>query len=47
MMLAHRIHDNINFSENMGSTAEHRAVSEIMDRVNELDVDNGAEGGRL
>lgn len=47
MMLAHRIHDNINFSENLGSTAEHRAVSEIMDRVNELDVDNGAEGGRL
>ncbi|WP_166976379.1 Na+/H+ antiporter subunit A [Brevibacterium atlanticum] len=46
-MLANRIHDNVNFSENMGSTAEHRAVSVIMDRVNELDVDNGAEGGRL
>ncbi len=46
-MLAHRIHDNVSFSENMGTTAEHRAVSVIMDRVNELDVDNGAEGGRL
>jgi multicomponent Na+:H+ antiporter subunit A len=46
-MLTHRIHDNVNFSENMGSTAEHRAVSEIIHRVNELDVDNGAEGGRL
>ena len=47
MMLTNRIHDNVNFSENMGATAEHRAVSEIIDRVNELDVDNGAEGGRL
>ena len=46
-MLTNRIHDNVNFSENMGATAEHRAVSEIIDRVNELDVDNGAEGGRL
>jgi multicomponent Na+:H+ antiporter subunit A len=46
-VLADRIHDSINFSDDMGSTAEHRAVSEIMDRVNELDVDNGAEGGRL
>ena len=46
-MLTNRIHDNVNFSDNMGATAEHRAVSEIIDRVNELDVDNGAEGGRL
>ena len=46
-MLANRIHDNVSFSEGLGTTAEHRAVSAIMSRVNELDVDNGAEGGRL
>lgn len=47
MMLANRIHDNLSFSESIGSKAEHDAVSQILDRVNRVDVDNGAEGGRL
>lgn len=47
MMLTSRLNESYNLSENFSADAEHEAVSEILDRVNNLDVDNGAEGGRL
>ncbi|NJC55833.1 Na+/H+ antiporter subunit A [Brevibacterium marinum] len=47
MVLTSRLNQSYNLSENFSAEAEHDAVSEILDRVNHLDVDNGAEGGRL
>lgn len=47
MVLTNRLNQSYNLSENFSAEAEHDAVSSILDRVNHLDVDNGAEGGRL
>lgn len=47
MVLTNRLNESYNLSENFSAEAEHDAVSSILDRVNHLDVDNGAEGGRL
>ncbi len=47
MMLTKRLNQSYNLSETFSVEAEHEAVSSILDRVNHLDVDNGAEGGRL
>lgn len=46
-VLTTRLNKSYNLSENLGTEAEHEAVEEILHRVNNLDVDNGAEGGRL
>ncbi|MGO2017503.1 MAG: Na+/H+ antiporter subunit A [Brevibacterium aurantiacum] len=47
MVLTKRLNQSYNLSETFSAEAEHNAVSSILDRVNHLDVDNGAEGGRL
>lgn len=47
MVLTNRLNQSYHLSENLSAKAEHDAVSSILDRVNHLDVDNGAEGGRL
>lgn len=47
MVLTRRLNQSYNLSETFSAEAEHNAVSSILDRVNHLDVDNGAEGGRL
>ncbi len=47
LLLTSRLDKSFNLSENLGAQAGHEAVSTILDRVNHLDVDNGAEGGRL
>ncbi|MDN5807665.1 MAG: Na+/H+ antiporter subunit A [Brevibacterium sp.] len=47
MVLTTRLNESYHLSENFSPAAEHEAVSSILDRVNHLDVDNGAEGGRL
>ncbi|HCG55976.1 MULTISPECIES: Na+/H+ antiporter subunit A [Brevibacterium] len=47
MVLTTRLNQSYNLSETFSAEAEQNAVSSILDRVNHLDVDNGAEGGRL
>ncbi|WP_350269910.1 Na+/H+ antiporter subunit A [Brevibacterium sp. CBA3109] len=47
MVLTKRLNQSYNLSETFSAEAEQNAVSSILDRVNHLDVDNGAEGGRL
>ncbi|WP_101557179.1 Na+/H+ antiporter subunit A [Brevibacterium aurantiacum] len=47
MVLTSRLNQSYKLSDNFSAEAEHDAVSSILDRVNHLDVDNGAEGGRL
>lgn len=47
LMLTDRLNTSLGLTENFGAEAEHEAVSKILNRVNHLEVDNGAEGGRL
>ena len=47
MVLTTRLNQSYHLAEKFSAEAEHEAVSSILDRVNHLDVDNGAEGGRL
>ena len=47
LVLTDRLNTSLGLTERIGDEAEHHAVSEILNRVNHLEVDNGAEGGRL
>lgn len=47
LLLTDRLNTSLGLTERIGDEAEHHAVSEILNRVNHLEVDNGAEGGRL
>ena len=47
LLLTDRLNTSLGLAENFGAEAEHKAVSKILNRVNHLEVDNGAEGGRL